>query len=437
MRPTDPSTETFSQLAGLRRFTRGRPRSADDVVENLRGPKALNTLARKIAWTSAITHGLVHAAILLLPPLLTSLQHEFQVSLLAVVGVANLMQLAFGLAAVPAGRLADQFGSRTMLLMAAGGCTVSLVAIALAPSFWVLAVALISLGVSAGIYHPSGLSLLSRGVASQEQGRAIGIHGVGGNLGAALAPAWSALFAAQWGWRMGFAAAAVLSFFCWALTMTLPDVKPAPAVHRHPQASVAQLASALRTLWQSRPLRWLMICTTAGGFVYQGVLTFLPLHLADSAGGVFNASLLMSLVLVAGIVAQRFGGELADRLPRERLFLAETALFAPVMLLLGLSSGVGLIVLALSAGFLWFMAQPLSAALAAAYANSRDHGLVFGLQFAAAFGIGSFASTIGGLLVAKGGTSLAFLGFGVVAVLQLGAAGMLAFTTRRKLLLAS
>ena len=230
---------------------------------------------------------------------------------------------------------------------------------------------------------------------------------------------------------MGFAAAAMLSFMCWALTMTLPEVKPAGAPHRHAAASVTELAATLRTLWQSRPLRWLTICTTAGGFVYQGVLTFLPLHLADSAGGVVNASLLMSLVLVAGIVAQRFGGELADRLPRERLFLAEMALFAPVMLLLGLSSGAGLILLALSAGFIWFMAQPLSAALAAAYANNRDHGLVFGLQFAATFGIGSFASTIGGLLVNRGGTSLAFLGFGLVAVLQLAAAGMLAFTTRK------
>ena len=392
----------------------------------------MNSIARKIAWTSAITHGLVHAAILLLPPLLTSLQHEFGVSLLAVVGVANLMQLAFGLAAIPAGRLADQFGSRKMLLMAAGGCTLALVAVALAPSFWVLALALVGLGVSAGIYHPSGLSLLSRGVATNEQGRAIGIHGVGGNLGAALAPAWSALFAAQWGWRMGFAAAALLSFFCWALTMSLPDVKAAtPASHRHKGTSILQLTSTVRALWQSRPLRWLTICTTAGGFVYQGVLTFLPLHLADSAGGVVNASLLMSLVLVAGIIAQRFGGELADRLPRERLFLAEMALFAPVMLLLGLSSGAGLIALAVFAGFIWFMAQPLSAALAAAYADSRDHGLVFGLQFAATFGIGSFASTVGGLLVAKGGTSLAFLGFGLVAVLQLAAAGMLAITTHK------
>lgn len=406
---------------------------AEDVVEKPTG-RRLQNLSRKIAWTSAITHGLVHAAVLLLPPLLTDLRAEFGVSLLAIVGVANLMQLAFGLAAVPAGRLADRYGSRSMLLLAAFGCTLSLVGVALAPSFWVLSVALVALGISAGIYHPSGLSLLSRGVSSHEQGRVIGIHGVGGNLGAALAPAWSALFATQFGWRYGFAAAAVLSFGCVALTLTLPNVKAAPAealAHAHGPTSLRELMASLRLLWRSRQLRWLLVSTTAGGFVYQGVVTFLPLHLADSAGGVLNASFLMSLVLIAGIVAQRFGGELADRLPRERLFLAEMALFAPVMLLLGLSSGVGLIALALSAGFLWYMSQPLSIAMAAAYANTRDHGLVFGLQFAATFGIGSFASTVGGLLVARGGTSLAFLGFGVVALLQLFAALALAQGAKR------
>lgn len=387
----------------------------------------MQNVSRKVAWISATTHGLVHAAVLLLPPLLTDLRAEFGVSLLAILGVANLMQLAFGLAAVPAGRLADRYGSRSMLLLAAGGCTASLVAVALAPSFWMLSAALVTLGVSAGIYHPSGLSLLSRGVSAHEQGRVLGIHGVGGNLGAAIAPAWSAMFATQWGWRYGFAAAAVLSVGCLALTATLPNVKVAPAVHRHGEpTSLRDLLVSLRQLWQSRQLRWLLISTTAGGFVYQGVVTFLPLHLAQSSGGMLNASLLMSVVLIAGIVAQRFGGELADRLPRERLFLAEMALFAPVMLLLGLSSGVGLIALALTAGFLWYMAQPLCIAMAAAYANSRDHGLVFGVQFAATFGIGSFASTLGGLLVARGGTSLAFLGFGAVALLQLGAAFVLA-----------
>src|SRR5687767_1876194 len=119
---------------------------------------------RKIAWTSATIHGLVHASVLLLPTLLIPLQHAFHVSLLQLLAVSNLMYLVFGLAAIPAGYLADRVGSRTMLIVSAGGCGVALMLLATAQTFGVLSGALVTLGLSAGIYHPSGLSLLSRGV---------------------------------------------------------------------------------------------------------------------------------------------------------------------------------------------------------------------------------------------------------------------------------
>ncbi len=376
----------------------------------------MDRTTRRIAWTSAVIHGLVHASVLLLPTLLIDLSHAFHVSLLDVLAVANVMYLVFGMAAIPAGYLADRIGSRTMLMVAAGGCGLSLVLVAAAPTFTVLALGLALLGLCAGIYHPSGLSLLSRGVASGERGRAIGIHGVGGNFGEALAPAFAAVFAATLGWRWGFAAAGALAFGCTLLALTLPNDLH---VHAHGRVTfdLRGLGTTLRSFWRSRQLRWLMVAMILGGIVYRGVLTFLPLH------GGLRGSYLTSLVLVAGIFAQRFGGELADRLPRERLFLAEVALFAPVLVLLGITSGVGLAALALCFGALWYLAQPLLNALAAAYSDARDHGLLYGVQMAATFGIGSFATTLGGLMMSDSGdTRMAFLGFGGIAILQLVAA---------------
>jgi predicted MFS family arabinose efflux permease len=278
------------------------------------------------------------------------------------------------------------------------------------------------LGLSAGIYHPSGLSLLSRGVASGERGRAIGIHGVGGNFGEALAPAWAGIFAAHLGWRWGFAAAAILAFACTLLSLTLPNAQP----HRHAHARPGNLARALRSFWRSRPLRWLLLSTIASGFVYRGVLTFLPLHLSGSAGGLLGASFLTSLVLMAGIVAQRFGGELADRLPRERLFLAEVALFVPVLILLGLTSGVGP---HRAGALLRLPLVPRPAARQRARRRLLRHGRsrpLYGVQFAATFGVGSFATTVGGLFTGLRRRhrryELAFLSFGAAALLQLVAA---------------
>jgi hypothetical protein len=49
--------------------------------------------ARRLAWTSAIIHGLVHASVLMLPPLLGDLQRAYRVSLLEILAVANAMYL--------------------------------------------------------------------------------------------------------------------------------------------------------------------------------------------------------------------------------------------------------------------------------------------------------------------------------------------------------
>jgi MFS family permease len=396
--------------------------------------------SRRLAWTSAVIHGLVHASVLLLPPLLGDLQRAFRVSLLQLMAVANAMYLVYGLSAIPAGFLADRFGSRRMLVVAAAGCGLSLVSIAAAPSFLVLAVGLVALGLSAGIYHPSGLSLLSRGVSSGERGRAIGIHGAGGNLGEAIAPTWAASFAVAIDWRAGFAVGALLSFACAILATTLPagaaepehdhhllhpHPHPHPHAHPHPAPSLrgtlAALGKTLAGFARNRPLRWLLLSLVASGFAYRGFLTFLPLHLSEAGGGAPGGSYIMSAVLLAGIIAQRYGGELADRRARERLYLVLAAIGLPILLLLAVSTGPLAIAAALGFGCTWAMAQPVASALTATYARATDHGLLYGIQFAATFGVGSFATYVGGFLLTEGGTRLAFLGLAGATVLAIAA----------------
>jgi MFS family permease len=156
------------------------------------------------------------------------------------------------------------------------------------------------------------------------------------------------------------------------------------------------------------------------------------MHLADAGGMGPRASYLMSLVLVAGIIAQRFGGELVDRRSGERLYLLETIPWAPALVLLALSPGPAAAVAgALIFGFCWALTQPVANALTAEYARAGDHGLLYGIQFAATFGIGSFATTAGGYLLARGGTQAVFLGLAAVAVLAgLSVATLLALRKR-------
>ncbi len=415
----------------------------------------MDSRAQRLAALTATVHGLVHACVLLLPPFIVDLRAAFGVSLLALGGAANAMYLSFGLAAIPGGWLADRLGSRRVLALSAGGCGLATAAAALAPTFSVLTAALVVLGACAGLHHPSGLSLVTRGVHGADRGRALGIHGMGGSLGEALAPAGAALAARALGWRYGFAAASALALCCAVLVLTLDDPEPAPRPHERPRGRI-DVAAALRGFWRSPPLRWLLLAGAAGGFAYRGAITFLPLHLSGGApGGALAGAGLITLVLLAGTAAQLLGGNLADRAgpPRgsppppalalsgeaarrsgwpsmERLFVVELLFFAPLLVSLALGSGAPGVAMALAFGFLWSLLQPLAAALAATHAEARDHGLLYGVQLALSFGVGSFATTLGAALATRGGTRLAFLGFGAAAAIQLAAAVAVLRATR-------
>ena len=71
------------------------------------------------------------------------------------------------------------------------------------PTPLLLAVALAGAGLFAAIYHPIGTTMLVE-AAGDKPGRAIGVNGVFGNLGVALAPVVTAFLANQVGWRAAF-----------------------------------------------------------------------------------------------------------------------------------------------------------------------------------------------------------------------------------------
>src|SRR3989442_886049 len=155
---------------------------------------------RRVVAVLGFLHGVVHANILSIPVFLLAWKTEFgaddvTLGLLAAAGYG-----LYGIGAVLFGFLADRRAPARLLLLCAAGVAISMVGVAASPSIPLLAVSLGSLGLFSGIYHPTGLSIISRVVA--EQGRGMGWHGMGGSLGIAAGPAFvGAMLAIGWSWR--------------------------------------------------------------------------------------------------------------------------------------------------------------------------------------------------------------------------------------------
>jgi len=168
----------------------------------------VNANDRAITALVMLAHGLVHTYEMAVPIFVVIWLTEFDLINLgiaqfnvttATVGViVTLGYGLFGAGALPGGIVVDRIGSRRLITGCLLGMGGSYILLGLAPSMVVIALALVLWGLSASVYHPAGLSLISKGV--EQRGTGLAYHGVAGNFGIGLGPLVAAvlLLVAEW-----------------------------------------------------------------------------------------------------------------------------------------------------------------------------------------------------------------------------------------------
>src|SRR5918998_6715318 len=162
-----------------------------------------NLLSRRTIAFVNIAHALDHFVLLIYPTAVIAIAAEQQLSYASLIGLSTGAFVAFGLFSLPVGWLADRLGRRNLLAVFFLGCGAACLGLATAGSPLSLALWLTLLGMFAAIYHPVGSAMLVS--HARRLGRDLGVNGVWGNLGAASASGVTALLAAMFGWRAGFA----------------------------------------------------------------------------------------------------------------------------------------------------------------------------------------------------------------------------------------
>ena len=115
----------------------------------------------------------------------------------------------FGLGSLPAGKLGDLWGRRQMMLLYFIGMGVSSLLVSQAQTPLQLSLLLAVMGCFASIYHLVGIPMLIQ--QSKLPGRAIGINGMMGNLGIAMAALLTGWVIKDYGWRAAFWIPGVMS----------------------------------------------------------------------------------------------------------------------------------------------------------------------------------------------------------------------------------
>jgi len=379
---------------------------------------------RSIVGLVMMAHAMVHTYELSIPIFVSIWLAEFpvteaQLGLLVTGGMA-----LFGIGALPGGILADRWGSKRLILLCLAGMGGSFLLLGAAPSIPIIAVALVCWGAAASVYHPAGLSLISRGVTSR--GKAFAFHGMAGNFGIAVGPLVTIVLLLFFDWHAVAMLLTIPAGAALLLAITV-DVDERAAVETDSAASDAaetdggergksDINSVGEFLSRSRHLFvggfvLVFVVAICSGLYYRSVLTFLPELLGDldfltsvevGALSLQPARYVYVGLLMVGMAGQYVGGRLTEHIPVERgIFVAFAALagIALVYLPLATSGLLGLLVISAVLGFGLFVVQPMYQAAVADYTPSDIRGLSYGYTYFSVFGVGALGAVIAGTIL--------------------------------------
>jgi MFS family permease len=379
---------------------------------------------RRAAWELLlnVAHAIDHWVLLIFATAVSSIALDFGFSRWEdLMPYATGAFFAFGLGSLPAGRLGDTWGRRPMMLTYFFGLGASLLLVAVAQGPWQIAAALTLMGVFSAIYHPVGIPMLLRD--ARLPGRTIGINGLAGNLGIALAALVTGLIVKYFGWRMAFVVPALVSVGCGLLFARLSPPEGEPPARRKAAADPLPPSVLLRVV-----IVITVIATTSAllfNFTTNGNTELLRERMAAVVADPAALGVLLALVYAVAALSQLLVGSLIDRVPIKRLLLAIVALQPPLFLAASQAHGWAFFVLIILFMGAVFGAIPFIDAIIVRFVDDRIRSQVAGARLAISFSISSLAVYLLGPVVKSAGFDVLLLTMAAIAVVTLAAASWL------------
>jgi MFS family permease len=367
--------------------------------------------ARLAQGFSLVGHAFMHLLVALFLTVVLALEREWGLPYAELIGLWTVGAFLVGAMAPLAGFLGDRWSAPGMMAVFFVGSGAATVACGFADGPASLGVGLALLGAFAAIYHPVGMAWLVR--TAVNRGMALGVFGVFGSAGVALA---------------GLVAAGLVDFFSWRAAFLVPG---AVAV-----AIGAALAACMAAGWvsdgkfdrapQADPTRadmmrvFLVLSVTVflGGLIYQGTQVAMPKALSLQAAEIVGSgtlgagALFTAIYLVAGVL-QIAGGWLVDRYPLKWVYLWTYTFQVPLLFVAASATGIPFVLAVLFAVMLNVGSLPAENCLMARYTPSRWRSSAFGAKFVLSLGVAPVAVQLVAWI--QGATGGFFLLFAVLA----------------------
>lgn len=296
-----------------------------------------------------------------------------------------------GLFQFPGGWLGDRVNRRIVIAIGLAGVSLSAVAVGLSSSYYLMLFVLVVMGIFAGAYHPSALSLLSISLDGARRGRAISLHQVGGSASLALGPILGGIIADTLGWHFAFILLSIPAMVSVPLILkkrfeqqgTPSSDKLANEVPDSDDIALNPVRRSIGIGQALRPVVVIIALVILMQFVGGIAMSFIPIYLVDKHNiGPAYAAMFMGVVRGGGVAGSLLGGWLSDRWGRRNTIFLALVTTGPILYLLTkLPFHWGLIVIFILFGIIMHMRQAAAQAYLGDNIPSALRSTIFGIYF--------------------------------------------------------
>lgn len=381
------------------------------------GATALPPRTFRDVWLISAGHGLTHwypATFYILLPLIGK---ELGLSYTQIGFLMSAQHIAGALSNLPGGMIVDAIGKKGYLMAASlfwVGFPYALMS--LTHSMWMLVVCVMLVGIGNNLWHPAAIPTLAHQYP-QRKGLVLSFHGMGGNIGEALAPLAAGTLLAWFTWRevvvINIVPGLVMATLILVLVGALATTRAADGGKNKTEVAKDEVNAGNDRQWNARQYlhdlgslmrnRALMLICISGGcrtLTQVGLMVFLPVYLAYEQGySTIAIGVCMTVLQVAGLIAGPIAGHVSDKVGRRQVVLSSMILTGVTIIgMVFAGQSFLFIVFVALVGFFLYAMRPVMQAWAVENTPKRLAGTGVGLQFTILAIGGSIAPATFGLI---------------------------------------
>lgn len=382
-----------------------------------------------------LAHASSHFSHLLLPPLFPIFATEFGLSFSQLGFLMTVFFVISGVGQAMSGFVVDKVGARPVLFGAIGCFILACLAGSMATSYAGLMLVSVFAGLGNAPFHPVDFSILNQRVSSPRLGYAFSAHGLSGNLGWALAPAFFALMVAFADWHRAYLVAAGLYVvIIVVLYLGRDHLRTEVVVHHASPSADGSSTSALGFL--KLPVVWwcfsFFFLSTMTLAVVQNYAS--PILKALFSVSFEAATMTLTAYMLAGALGMLIGGFVAARLPRSSDRVVALCMTAGAVLMAVCASGLfgagGTMAALAATGFAIGVGGPSRDMMIKRATPKGATGRVYGIVYSGLDSGFAVAPLIFGVMMDHGWYRATLLGGALTLLLAVGAALGVGLRTR-------